>query len=239
MKLLKKYRTDAAICLLLFVIFYLFYKSFIVIIFVPPCYFFFRKYQKRQNQNKEKEILDMQFKDFLISLSAALRAGFSYENAIKEALSEMKVMHGETSPIYLEVKNIVNSIALGESAENAFNGFAERTNSSDIQTFASVFSIAKKTGGDMVSVIKSTADSIAEKNDVKSEISVMVSAKKFEQKIMNVMPLAVLAYINLTSSELAGTLYGNAAGIIIMTVCLLLYAAAFFISERIMDIKIQ
>lgn len=239
MKILKKYRRDAAVCLLIFVILYLFYKSFIVIIFIPPCYFFYRKYHKKKKQNKEKEVLDMQFKDFLISLSAALRAGFSAENAIKEALAEMKVMHGEASPIYRELTNIVNSIALGERVETAFNDFAERTQSGDIRTFASVFAIAKKTGGDLVSVIKSTADSIAEKNDVKSEISVMVSAKKFEQKIMNIMPLAVLAYINLTSVELAQTLYKNAAGVAVMTVCLLFYAAAFFISERIMDIKIQ
>ena len=239
MKNLKKYRRDAAVCLLIFAILYLFYRSFIVIIFVPPCYIFYRKYHKKKKSQAEKTVLDMQFKDFLISLSAALRAGFSAENGIKEALVEMKVMHGEASPIYMEIKIVLNSIGLGVTTEKALNEFADRTQSEDIRTFASVFAIAKKTGGDMVAVIKSTADSIAEKNDVKNEISVMISAKKFEQKIMNFMPLAVLVYINLTSSDLAQTLYGNAAGIAIMTVCLLLYAAAFFISEKIMNIEIQ
>lgn len=52
------------------------------------------------------------------------------------------------------------------------------------------------------------------------------------------MPLVITLYIRLTSPEYIDVLYGNVMGIIVMTICLLIYAAAVMLAQKITDINI-
>lgn len=62
--------------------------------------------------------------------------------------------------------------------------------------------------------------------------------KKMEQKIMVCIPLGILIYLRMTTQGFVDVLYGNVLGIIVMTLCLIIYAAAAVISIRIVDIKV-
>ena len=109
-----------------------------------------------------------------------------------ESLKEMENMFDSDAEICIELRKMINKISLGISAEDVFDEFAQEMQTEDIFTFASVFRIAKRSGGDMVEIIRRTAGDIASKVDTANEISVMVSAKRLEQKIMMAMPLAMI-----------------------------------------------
>ena len=74
--------------------------------------------------------------------------------------------------------------------------------------------------------------------DVEREIRVLMSSKKLEQTIMDVVPFGIIAYIGITSRGFFDVLYHNAAGVLIMTACLLAYLGAFVLSEKIAAIKV-
>ena len=59
-----------------------------------------------------------------------------------------------------------------------------------------------------------------------------------EQRVMVCIPLGIVMYLKLTSQGFVDVLYGNIIGIIVMTLCLIVYAAAVFISVKIVDIKV-
>ena len=217
---------------------YLFYRSVWILILLLPCIVVCRRIRKKETEKRSRALLNAQFKDMLDSLAASLRAGYSIENALKECLREMTAVHGEDSPICKELKLMVNQVGIGVSAENIFRQFALRSHVEDIDTFASVFSIAKRTGGDMVEIINRTAADIGEKIDTRSEIGVLVSSRKLEMKIMMLIPAAIILYIDLTSSGLLDPMYGNLRGVIIMTVCLAVYAAAVLLGKKLTDIEV-
>ena len=52
------------------------------------------------------------------------------------------------------------------------------------------------------------------------------------------MPLVITLYLRLTSPEYIDVLNGNVMGIIVMTICLLIYAVAVMLSQKITDINI-
>lgn len=52
---------------------------------------------------------------------------------------------------------------------------------------------------------------------------------------MNVMPFAVLAYVDASNKGYFDSLYHNLTGVVIMTVCLIVYLAAYFLSGWILD----
>ena len=66
----------------------------------------------------------------------------------------------------------------------------------------------------------------------------MISAKKMEQKIMNMVPFLIIFYVGTTSRGFFDVLYHNLIGVIIMTSCLLFYGAAYLLSKRIVKIEV-
>lgn len=224
--------------LLFLVILYLFFKSVFILLIFPVCIFVYHKINKKKLVQKYKEKISVQFKDFLISLTASLRAGYSIENAVKEANKEMLIMYGTDAPICIESQKMINQISLAIPIEKVLEDFALRCDVEDISTFAAVFKIAKRTGGDMVEIIKKTTSDITSKIETKNEIAVLISSKKLEQNIMSIMPLAIICYVDLTSKGLLDPLYGNLKGVLIMSVCLALYALAYFIGQKIMKIEV-
>ena len=55
---------------------------------------------------------------------------------------------------------------------------------------------------------------------------------------MNLVPFLIISYISMTSTGFFDVLYHNAVGIAIMTVCLVVYVAAYRLSEKIVDIEV-
>lgn len=229
---------ELLVYLVFLLILFLFFRSVFVLAVMPVVIFFYHRYNKKILIRKYKDKLNSQFKDALISLSSALRAGFSSENALVESYKEMVIVYGATAPICNEMKIMINQMSLGTPLESVFGQFAKRTEIEDIETFSSVFNIAKRSGGDLVEIIKKTADDIASKIDTRNEISVLISSKKLEQNIMSVMPLAIILYVQFTSKGMLDCLYGNLKGVLIMSACLAVYAAAYFLSRKIMDIEV-
>ena len=66
----------------------------------------------------------------------------------------------------------------------------------------------------------------------------IIAAKKMEQDIMNVIPVLMLGYLNLTAKDFLEPLYGNLFGVCVMTIALVCYLGAIFLAGRITDIKV-
>ena len=66
----------------------------------------------------------------------------------------------------------------------------------------------------------------------------MISSKKMEQKIMNMVPFLIIFYIGTTSKGFFDVLYHNVIGVIVMTVCLFFYGTAYLFSKRIVEIEV-
>ena len=116
--------------------------------------------------------------------------------------------------------------------------FAERTDLAEIQEFADIFAIARRSGGNLTEIIYETAATISEKIDVEKEIQVLTSAKRLEQNIMSVVPFAIILYVSVTSEGYFDVLYTTAVGRIVMTGCFAVYATAYMLGVKITKIQV-
>lgn len=224
--------------MLIGVIAYFFYQSAWVCIFLSPLFVFFLKEKKRDLAKKRRQELNMQFKDAVLSVSASQKAGYSVENAFREAYRDMEMLYGRESHICRELTYIAKGLDNNIVLEKLLYDFGFRSHLPDILQFADVFFIAKRNGGNMTEILSGTADLIGQKIAVDKEIEVLVSSKKMEQRIMNVVPFFIIFYINLTSKGFFDVLYHNLIGILVMTTCLLVYLAAFMISRKLVEIEV-
>ncbi len=220
------------------VISYLFYHSLIpAALFLPLSYLYFKQVSRRL-YSKRYNKLCRQFKDSLVSLSASIEAGCSIENAVWEAYLEISVLYSRNSYMAGELISIYNQLQLSIPVEEAFSNLAARTDVDDILTFCEILKISKRTDGNLVSIIRSTASTIEEKFEIRREISTNINGKKFEQLIMSVMPILIIIYIKLTSPDFFNPLYGNIAGIAFVTICLLVYGFSIYLSLKIIKIEV-
>jgi len=217
---------------------YLFYRSLWALILLPPGFILYRRMRKNDLKQKRSDRLALEFRDMLESLIGLLRVGYSMENALQECLQEMLLMHGEQSPICQELKLMTSSLQVGFTIEQAFQEFALRSSVEDIETFAAVYSIAKKAGGDMVEILSRTSDNLAGRVQIRSEIAVLISSKKLEQNIMTLIPVGIILYMEVTSQGMLEPLYGNPLGVLIMTICLGIYLFSMWMGRRIIRIDV-
>lgn len=180
----------------------------------------------------------MQFREAILAVSASLNSGYSIENAFCEAGKDMEVLYGKKEMIVKELRLLSGRLSANETLESILLDFSERSGLEDIRDFTQIFVTAKRSGGNLNEIIRRASHHISEKIEVKREIDTLMSAKKMEQKIMNIVPFLMLLYINFSSPGFLDVLYGNMAGFLIMTMCLAVYAAAYGTAQKIVSIEV-
>lgn len=225
-------------CLFIGFVSYLFYSSIISFFCMMPYLFFYMKKEQKHLCKRRQEQLRREFKEGIQALQAALDTGYSVENAFTESCKDLEMIYPDGSYITTEFRRIVHGIRMNKTPEQMLVDFAKRSGLEEVNSFAEIFVIARKSGGDLLLIIRSTAQTIREKIQVENEIETMMTGKKLEQKVMNVIPFGILAYVRLTSGDFLDVMYGNLLGIGIMSVCLLVYIAALKLADRIVDVEV-
>ena len=156
----------------------------------------------------------------------------------KEAEREIMDLYGKEAMITKELIQMNAEIKLNRNVEEILHDLAVRSGVEEIQSFAEIFGFAKRSGGDFPQIIRTTAARISAKIEVEREVDTVIAGKKLEGKIMSVMPFFILAYLNLASREFIDPLYGNLAGVLVMSAALLVFVGAMAINRRISDIRV-
>lgn len=191
-----------------------------------------------ERKKKEKWQLTLQFKDGILSLSNALVAGYSIENAFGEAIQDLILLYEIDSMIVREFQLINQQIKLNRNIEELLLEFGERTAIEDVLSFAEIVTTAKRTGGDLVKIMKTTSRNISDKIEVQREISTLIAAKKLEGNIMSVIPAGIIVYLNLCMPGFLAPMYEGGLGRAVMSIALVFYLLALLLLNRIIAIQV-
>lgn len=150
----------------------------------------------------------------------------------------LEMLFGNTSNLVRELNHMESALQNNLTLDELLQELSQRSGLEDISEFYSVFSIAKKQGGNMNHILRYGAEKISEKIHIKREIQLMVSARSYELKLMTLLPFLIVCYISITNPGYFQVLYHNSIGILIMSICLLLYLVSYAIGHKILSIQI-
>ncbi len=217
---------------------YTFYRSMtvFVIFLIPACFApgYFRNYWRE----KRLHLLEIQFKEAIQMLSASLSAGYSVENAIGSCRKELELLYGKEGMICREFAHMEEQLGMNRPIEALMDDFARRSGLTEVENFARIFMIAKRSGGRLVSVIGHTVQIMDDRFRVKEELRLLTASRRMEQRIMDLVPFFMILYIDLTSPGFFGGMYTTVLGRFVMTGCLLVYLLSVYWSGRILKIEI-
>lgn len=216
-----------------------FYGTLFATTFLLPLAFLFYLQMQKEKQRQRQKDLEIQFGDFLIYLSANLRAGFSVENAFLESAKDIRNLYGARGMggknlMGAELKKMEKDISYNVPLSVFLTELGERSDVEHIREFGDIFSLAVKSGGNLPAVIESTASLIGDEISLKQEIDVAISGKMFEQKIMNIIPFLLVGYIEIGNPGFFSALYTGLPGRVLMTLCLICYLGARSLSKHIL-----
>ena len=186
---------------------------------------------------KRKTELAHQFRDMLESLNTSLGSGKNVTDSFISVLDDLKLQYSEDAYILYELKVIISGIHNNVAIEDVLEDFGNRSGNEDIKSFANVFRIAYRTGGNIKDIIRNTHSIISEKMEISDEIETLVTSNKTEQNIMIVMPILLISVIKMMSPEFAEN-FVSPAGLISTTISIGFYVLAYFIGKEVLDIKI-
>ena len=217
---------------------WLLYRSLYGLLLFPlVCPVVFWK-QRKEAIDKQQQQLRVEFKECIRVVTTSLYAGYSVENAFLEAEKELVCLWGSQADMCVELRYINQQVRLNTPVEKLIQNLAERSGVEEILNFGQVFGYARRSGSDFLRILKDTSDRIAQKIELEQELQTMVAAKKLEQKIMNVIPMGILCFVEITSPGFLQIMYTGVLGRVIMTIFLLVYAGAYLLSEKIVNIVV-
>ena len=220
------------------VVAYFFYRSWIVFGIVLLGFPLFLKWQRKSATRKREWELTLAFREAVVIVAGNLQAGNSIENAFRRAYSDLKSLYGEEADITKEFLIIGRGLENNLVLEKMLLDFGTRCGVEDIKDFADVFTVAKRTGGNLKEIIADTVEIISDKIEMRRSLRILISEKQFEQKIMCVIPFFILMYIGMTSPGYFDSLYHSLSGISIMTACLVAYVVAILWGMKITAIEV-
>lgn len=193
--------------------------------------------RQKQIIEKRRKNLREQFRNMLEGLVTSLGAGNNVPDSFSAVYEDLKVQYDADAYIVKELEIILEGIRHNVPVEDIIKDFGERSGINDIKTFANVFNISYRKGGNIKDVIRNTHDIISEKIEIAEDIETTVTSGKLDQKIMMVMPIALISIIKFMSPEFAAN-FATPAGIISTTIAIACFVGAYFLGKSMLDIKL-
>lgn len=218
------------------VLFAFFNSLFLALLGGAVCALILPKYYRSYKRKKQADDLRMQFKDLLESLTSSYSAGQNTVEAFKDAGSDMASIYGDGADIVQEVQIICTGLNNNINIEQLLLNFAQRSGLDDAMSFANVFEVCNRQGGDLKRIVAETREIINDKIEIEMEIETMLSGSKNELNIMMVMPVIVVVMLKGMGTSMAGS--NTPVTVVVKIVCIGIFALAYAMGRKITDIKI-
>jgi tight adherence protein B len=217
---------------------WLIYRHAIAAVLLAPAGLWYPAWLRVHLRGQRQQKMRLHFKEMLQTLAPLLSAGRSVENAILSLEKELALTIADPrSDLLLELRILSNRIRNGEAMEVALQDFAIRSGLEEIRHFADAIAVCKRAGGDLIEVVRSTSTLLNEKLEVELDIAVMMAQKRFESRIMMVMPFALIGFLGWFAPDYMAPLR-QGAGMLLLTGCLLLLGLVCWWMAAIMKIEI-
>ena len=182
-------------------------------------------------RNKKLALLGVQLSDALSIICNALRAGQSFQTALKNVADEME------EPISREFMRVYRETQMGMPLEASLGRLVQRTKNQDLDLMCSAVAIQRQIGGNLASVLENISDTINQRIQLRGEIKTMTSAGMLSGYIIGALPIFIIVLLMFINPGYIDMFFTTESGRIMLLVSVVLEAIGFSIVNKIVNIK--
>ena len=183
-------------------------------------------------RNKRRRLFNIQLVEALGSMSNALRAGFSINQAF-----ETVVQNGE-KPISQEFGVMLQQMRVGMNFYDALQSLDKRVGSDDLTLVVTSIDIARRTGGNLTEIFEKISLTIRERMRIERRVQTMTAQGRLQGVIVASMPAVLGVAMTLLKPGLMLPFFKSVNGMVAIGVTVLLIAGGWFFISRIIKIDV-
>ena len=197
-----------------------------IVAFLAPR--FYLRALKKQRLAKFNE----QLEDALLSMSSALKAGFSITQALENVASENR------HPISFEFTLLLQELRLGVQFDTALRKMSDRLESQDFELVAVAIITARQTGGELTSVLEELAGVIRERIRIMQRVRALTSQGRMQAWLIASVPFVLMFAMSRLAPDLMDSFFGSLIGIVILLAVVVMVVCGFFWIRKITTIDV-
>ena len=173
-----------------------------------------------------------QMGDCLMMVANAMRAGFSFLQAMDLVSKEME------PPISDEFKHVMRDIGLGASVERALDDMDKRVGSPDFSLVVTAVLIQQQVGGDLAHILDTISDTIQDRIRMRREVRTLTAQGRMSGWVLAILPFGLGALISVMNPSYMEPLFTERIGQIAIGAAVVMVLIGFFVIQRIVDIDV-
>ena len=150
--------------------------------FIPGLYVKFR-------QRRRLKAFNNQLGDTLLLLSNALKAGYSFAQAVDT------VAKNAAPPIAEEFSRAVREMNLGSTVEESLANMVKRIESDDLDLMVTAVAIHRQIGGNLAEILDNIAFTIRERVRIKGQISTLTASARASGRLITGLPIILAIFM--------------------------------------------
>jgi len=198
----------------------------------PPAMWMLSGVALRVLQAKRTRAFDKQLGDTIVLLSNALKAGYSFAQAINT------VSKSASPPIADEFARATREMALGISVDDALNHMVKRNNSEDFDLMVTAVQIHRVVGGNLAEILDTIAHTIRERVRIKGEIRTLTAQARASGWIITLLPIGLAAGLEVLSPEYFNPMFNHTLGIVMLAIGGFSMLIGFALIQKIVKIEV-
>ncbi len=225
---------------MIFIVSVVFLKNIFLAVGLSGVSLYYPKHKLKEEKNKKRERLNIQFRDAMMSVANSLRAGNSLQTAIERCQEDLARIyrHEKNCPIIAEWEIMISELKLGKPLDEVLHSFKDRMDMEDVDTFVNSANIIMRKGGNMTEVLGNVATTIGDRIEVKRDIQTLTAGKRSEAKLLTLMPIVLVGIIMMLSPDYLAPMYDKPLGKMLAALGFLMLIANYFIGKSIINIDI-
>ncbi|GGF23879.1 type II secretion system protein F [Halobacillus andaensis] len=172
--------------------------------FFIPVYFLRRAIHKRLDRCSH------QLNEALGTMANAMRAGFSFMQAMKLVSEEYP------DPLGTEFKKVNQDIQYGVPMETAFERMIERLPDKELEMTVKAVLIQRTSGGNLSALLETVQETINGRVRIKDEVKALTAQGKLSSLVVTLLPVALGFYLQAVNPEYFNQLYEHPIGVLLL-----------------------
>ena len=193
--------------------------------FIPGLYVKFRQRQRLKAFNN-------QLGDTLLLLSNALKAGYSFAQAIDT------VSKNASAPISEEFARCVREMNLGGTVEEALGHMVKRIESDDLDLMVTAVAIHRTVGGNLAEILDNIAFTIRERVRIKGQISTLTASARSSGQLITALPIILAVFMYFATPTYFKPMTESIVGWIIIAIAIFMIFLGNLVMSRVTAIEV-
>ena len=173
-----------------------------------------------------------QLGDCLTMVANAMRAGFSFLQAMELISKEME------PPMSTEFQHVMRDISLGATVERALDDMDKRVGSPDFSLVVTAVLIQQQVGGDLAHILDTISETIQDRIRMRREVKTLTAQGRMSGWVLAVLPIATGLLLSSISPGYMDPLLTDRLGHMAIAAAVVLEIIGFFVIQRIVDIDV-